>query len=215
MDSQVNKGRKRITFSRVARASVFALAAWLLLSWVAARALIVNSEPAQSDAIAILAGSSTYVERARWAARLFHEGRAPKIILTNDGLRSGWSVAQQRNPFFAERAADELRRMGVPSDRVEIITQPVSSTHEEAVRLREYAVAHNLGSMLVVSNAYQSRRALWTLRRVFEGSNVDVRLDAHPTGEQTPSPATWWWHRLGWQLVPGEYLKMAYYLMHY
>jgi uncharacterized SAM-binding protein YcdF (DUF218 family) len=216
MDFPSNKRKPRLTFLKVVRVSVALTAAWLLLSWVAARALIVHSEPAHGDAIAILAGSSTYVERARLAARLFHEGRAPKIILTNDGLRGGWSVAQQRNPFFAERAADELRRMGVPSEKIEIIVQPVSSTHEEAVRLREYAVEHGLGSLLVVANAYQSRRALWTLRRVFEGSAVEVRLDAPPAGElETPSPATWWWHRLGWQLVPGEYLKIAYYLTHY
>lgn len=198
----------------LARVVALSLVAWLL-AWVAARALIVHSEPAPSDALAVLAGSSTYVERARWAARLFNEGRAPKIVLTDDGLRSGWSVAQQRNPFFVERAADELKRLGVPPERIEIIPQVVSSTHEEVLLLREYADENDLRSIVVVANPYQSRRALWTLRRVFEGSHVDVRLDPPPTGEQTPAPATWWRHKLGWQLVPGEYLKMAYYLMQY
>jgi uncharacterized SAM-binding protein YcdF (DUF218 family) len=207
--------KMRVTLRGASRVAALSLAAWLLLAWVAARALIVRSEPAPSDALVILAGSSTYMERTRWAARLFSEGRAPKIILTDDGLRGGWSIEQQRNPFFAEREAQELQRLGVPPDRIEIIPQAVSSTYEEAVRLREYAGTHRINSILVVTSAYQSRRALWTLRRVFEGSGIDVRLDAAPTGEQTPPPATWWWHKLGWQLVPGEYLKMAYYLTHY
>lgn len=211
---QSKRGKGRTALRVLARMVTLLLVAWLL-AWVAASALIVDSKPVQSEAIAILSGSSTYLERARWAAHLFNNGRAPKIVLTDEGLRSGWSIPQQRNPFFAERAADELKRLGVPPERIEIIPRIVSNTHEEAVLLREYALENELRSILVVTNPYQSRRALWTLRRVFEGSGVEVLLDAPPTGQQTPPPATWWQHRLGWRLVPGEYLKMAYYMMQY
>lgn len=189
--------------------------AWPLLAWVAAKGLIASSEPNHADALVVLAGSSTYVERARWAAQLFHEGRAPKIVFTNDNLISGWSNAEQRNPLFAERAAEEIMRNGVPAQRIEIIPQAVSSTYEEAVRLREYATTHRLRSILVVTSAYHSRRALWTLRRVFGGSGIIIGLDPVPPGQQSPSPATWWWHMLGWQMVPGEYLKMIYYFVQY
>jgi uncharacterized SAM-binding protein YcdF (DUF218 family) len=211
---QSKRGKGRSALRILARIVALTFTAWLL-AWVAASALIVHSEPVQSEALAILAGSSTYQERARWAAHLFKEGRAPKIVLTDDGLRSGWSIPQQRNPFFVERAADELKRLGVPPERIEIIPQVVSNTHQEAVRLREYAEGNELRSILIVSNPYQSRRALWTLRRVFEGSGIEVLLDAPPPGQQSPPPATWWRHRLGWQLVPSEYLKMAYYLTQY
>ena len=197
------------------RVAALVLAAWMLLSWAAARVLIVSSEPAHADALVVLAGSATYRERTRWAARLFLEGRAPKIILTDDGLRGGWSIMEQRNLFFVERAKQELQRGGVPADRIEVVPQIVTGTHEEAGRVREYALTHELHSLLFVTSAYQSRRALWTLKRVFKDSNVEVRLEAAPTGEQTPSPATWWWHKLGWQLVAVEYVKMAYYLVNY
>jgi uncharacterized SAM-binding protein YcdF (DUF218 family) len=215
MSSQSKKLRGSASWRRAARVAALLLAAWILLSWVAARALIVSSEQAHADALVVLAGSATYRERARWAARLFLEGRAPKIILTDDGLRGGWSITEQRNLFFVERAAQELQRGGVPANRIEVIPQVVSGTHEEALRVREYASTHDLHSILVVTSAYQSRRALWTLRRVFKDSGMEVRLEAAPTGEQTPSPTTWWWHKLGWQLVGGEYVKMVYYLAHY
>ncbi len=191
------------------------LLAWPLLAWVAAESLIVTVELPQADALAVLAGSATYVERVRRAAELFHAGQAPIIILTNDGLAGGWSVAEQRNPLFVERAMAELRRAGVPAERIEVVPQPVSSTYDEAVRLREYAAARGLRSLLVVTSAYQSRRARWTFGRVFRGSGVVLGVAVARPGEQSPSAATWWLHGLGWRFVPGEYVKLSYYWAHY
>lgn len=62
---------------RWARVGAFVLLVWSLVAWVAAEALIVKSELAQADALVVLAGSSTYVERTRRAAQLCQEGRAP------------------------------------------------------------------------------------------------------------------------------------------
>jgi uncharacterized SAM-binding protein YcdF (DUF218 family) len=188
----------------------------MLVAWVAAEALIVKSELAHdADALVVLAGSSTYVERTHAAAQLFQQGRAPVIILTNDNLAGGWSIEKERNPLFVERAADELKRQGVPAEKIEIVPGTVSSTYEEAVRLREYASEKNLRSILIVTSAYQSRRALWTMRRVFRGSGVEIGLDAVAPGQQSPRPALWWLYGLGWQMVPGEYVKMIYYWINY
>ena len=200
---------------RWVRVAVLSLVAWSLLAWSAARALIVTADLAHADALVVLAGSSTYFERTRRTAQLFREGRAARIILTNDNQRSGWSVEEQRNPLFVERAATELQRQGVPPEKIEIVPGSVSSTYEEALRLRDYAGTHELRSILIVTSAYQSRRALWTLRRVFRESNVLIGLDAVAPGEQAPRPATWWWHLLGWELVPGEYVKLLYYRARY
>jgi uncharacterized SAM-binding protein YcdF (DUF218 family) len=194
---------------------LFSLGAWPLLAWIAAKGLIVKAELSQADAIAVLAGSSTYRERTHCAAQLFHEGRAARIALTNDNQRSGWSAAEQRNPLFVERAVDELKQQGVPIERIEIVPGAVTTTYDEAVHLRQYALERNLRSILVVTSAYQSRRALWTLRRVFLLSDVVIGVDSAEPGEQSPGPATWWLHRLGWKLVPGEYVKIIYYRWKY
>jgi uncharacterized SAM-binding protein YcdF (DUF218 family) len=212
----VAQNEKKIrNWSRTLRIVTLAVVAWSLLAWVAARALIVKAELSRADALVVLSGSSTYLERTDWAARLYREGRAPLIILTNDDVRGGWSVAEQRNPLFVELASEELRRKGVPAEKIETIPEAASGTYEEALRLREYSLAHNLRSILVVTSAYHSRRALWTLRRVFEGSGIEIGLDGPGTGIQTPAPATWWWHLTGWQIVPGEYVKMVYYWIKY
>ena len=200
---------------RVLRTGALLLAAWWLLAWVAARALIVRADLARADAIIVLGGSSTYVERAQLAAQLFRAGRAPKILLTNDNRQGGWSNAEWRNPLFVERAAAELRRAGVPADGIEVLPQPVSSTYEEARLLRAYAGTHGLKSLLVVTSAYHSRRALWVLRRVLAGSGVEVGIEPVAPGAQTPRPAVWWLRPGGWSAVAAEYPKLIYYRLCY
>lgn len=194
---------------------LLALAAWALGAWAAAGWLVVREELPRADALAVLAGSATYVERAQRAAELYREGRAPRVILTNDGLSGGYSVADDRNPLFVERAARELRAAGVPAEAIEVVPETVSSTFDEAVRLRAHAEARGYGSLLVVTSAYQSRRALWTFKQVFEGHGVRVGVEPVEPGRQTPRPFAWWLYPLGWRLVPGEYLKLVYYRLHY
>jgi uncharacterized SAM-binding protein YcdF (DUF218 family) len=205
------KGRAR----RLAVVALVALAAWPPAAWVAARGLVVDCELESADAVVILAGSSTYRERARHAAEIYSRGRAPFVLLTDDGQRSGWSAESQTNPLFRERAAAELTRLGVPADRIRVLPGVVGSTYEEALRVREFAAAERVRSVLVVTAAYQSRRARWTMRRVLGDAGVRVGVDAPPPGEDSPRAATWWLHPLGWRLVPGEYLKLAYYVLRY
>lgn len=185
------------------------------VAWIAAEALIVRAELQHADALVVLGGSSTYQERTSRAAQLFSEGRASRILLTNDNLQSGYSAKKDRNPLFVELAFDELKRRGVPADRIEIVTGTVSSTYDEAVRLRQYADEKKLRSILIVTSAYQSRRALWTMRRAFRASKIEIGLEPVEPGAQSPRSPTWWRYRLGWQMVPGEYLKLAYYRFKY
>lgn len=212
---EIKRAAKVVRRKRVLRVLILLLISWPLGAWLAARLLILHVDLQQADAVVVLGGSSTYVERTRVAAQLFKEGRAPRIILTNDGEQGGWSEVEKRNPFFVERAAGELEAAGVPAGNIEALPQLVTSTYEEARLLREYAVEHRLRSILIVTSAYHSRRALWTLRRVFEGSGIELGLESPPAGWQTPAPATWWLHTQGWRVVAGEYVKLAYYHLNY
>jgi uncharacterized SAM-binding protein YcdF (DUF218 family) len=200
---------------RILRVLILLLVIWPVVAWIAARALIVSAGNPRADVIVVLGGSSTFVERTRYAAELFREGRAPRILLTNDGLQGGWSNADNRNTYFVERALWELQVAGVPNDKIEVLPQITSSTYEEAALLRQYAEAHAVRSVLVVTSAYHSRRAMWTFRRVFDGSGVEISVMSPPTGWQTPPPATWWLHKNGWSLVAGEYTKLVYYYLKY
>ncbi len=190
---------------------VIVIGAWTLLAWVAARFLVVNAPLAHADAIVVLSGSACLLERTREAAELYNSNVASRVVLTNDNLQGTWSSAEQRNPFFYERARDNLVLVGVPQQRIEVISTPVTGTYDEAKTVRDYAQAKGFRSILVVTSGYHSRRAFWTLQRVFRDSNVEVGMQAVDTGIQTPSPLTWWLQPRGWQMVAGEYVKSVYY----
>jgi len=211
-DGGAEKRRRR--FRRAATALLL-IAAWPLAAWCAARALIVEVEVAHPEAIVVLSGSSAYAERARAAAALFAAGRAPKIVLTKDGERSGWSSAEQRNPLFSELAAAELVRAGVPAEKIEFVAPLVSNTYDEAQAVRDYAAARNLRSLLIVTSAYHSRRAEWTWRLVFGGSGVALGMTAAPLEGASPAPGWWWLRARGWRSVAAEYPKLIYYRLRY
>ncbi|HEV7684465.1 MAG TPA: YdcF family protein [Pyrinomonadaceae bacterium] len=214
MNSKIQSKPKKV-WRRLAVIAGVVLALLPFFAAGAARLLVVHSSLGKADAIVILSGSATFRERAQHAAVLFNEGRAPRIVLTNDHLKSSWSQEEQRNPYYYERALDELHRAGVPNDRIAVIMVPIRSTYDEAVALKDYSEANHLNSMLVVTSAYHSRRAFWTFRRVFEGSGKLIGIDPAEPLIESPAAATWWLHRLGWEMVPKEYAKILVYWFRY
>ena len=200
---------------RVVKILLLVIVVWLVGAWLAARALIVTSDLPHADAIVILSGSSTYIERTHKAAELYNEGRASLVVLTDDNTRGGWSSAQQRNPYFVERAHEELVKQGVPATQIRVAPGVADGTREEAQIISEYTAAHGLKSILVVTSAYHSRRALRTLRQTLNDSGTTLGIATAPTGWQTPAPAFWWLHYEGWRSVAGEYVKLIYYWLKY
>jgi uncharacterized SAM-binding protein YcdF (DUF218 family) len=191
--------------------AILCVGALWFVAWGSARLLIVSAPLEHADVIVVLSGSSTFVERTQLAAQLYAAGRAEKIVLTNDNRQGGWVSAEQRNPYFYERARWELQRQGIPAARIEVIGPPVNGTRDEALALRKYAAANGVNSVLLVTSAYHSRRALWTFRRLLSGTGVTLGMSPTTPGRQTPRPLTWWLHLRGWQMVPTEYVKLAYY----
>ena len=189
--------------------------AWPFVAWLAALALINPVSLPRADAVVVLSGSSAYIERSRRAAELYKEGRAPRVVLTNDNLRGPWSEARQVNPLFVERAQEELVRAGVPAASVEVLPDTVGGTHDEAVAVYNYATQKGIHSVLFVTSPYHTRRALWTMQRAFRNSGVAVGVETMEDGEQTPPATTWWLHRRGWSVVALEYPKLIYYYWKY
>jgi uncharacterized SAM-binding protein YcdF (DUF218 family) len=188
---------------------------WPFATWAGAKFLITEAPLDKADAIVVLSGSANYRERTREAAKLFFEGRSQRILITNDNARGPWSSADQRNLFYYERSLEELGNAGVPSQNIEVLMTPVTGTFDEAEVVREYAQERRWQSILIVTSAYHSRRALWVFTKVFRDTGIRAGLIAVPPGDESPEPATWWLSLRGWRLVPIEYVKMVYYMSVY
>lgn len=203
------------------KTSALLFIAWCLVAWCAARWLIVSDVANEStstnqvDSVAVLAGASAYEERCAHAAEIWNEQRTARVVLTNDGVRSGWVSTEQRNPLFMERARQALERAGVPRQKIEELPQIVAGTYQEAVLLRNFATTRGVRSIIIVTSPYHTRRARWILRRVFDGSGVEVKVDAAVPHDGTPHPSTWWFYKRGWRDVVGEYVKFVFYALSY
>lgn len=198
-------------------ASLILLLGWILLAPRLATLLIVEKPLAKADAIFVLSGSAAYIERNQKAAALYRQGVAPKILLTNDGIKGGWDKKERRNPYYVERARWELIGQGVPEDAIEILPGTVSGTEAEAELLIKTTREKDLKSVLLVTSAYHTRRTLWTFEKTAlkNNSSVEIGIESPPTGQQTPPPFYWWATATGWHAVAAEYVKIVYYWLFY
>ncbi len=198
-------------FGAIISAGVF----WVLIAPLLATFLIVEKPLEHADAIMVLSGSAVYKERTGKAAELFKQGVAPRVFITDDGRRSGWSQSERTNLPFVELERRELIEKGVPPDSITILPYQVSGTEYEAKELADELAERPLGSVLIVTSAYHTRRALRTFENILAGSHTEIGIVGVPPGEQTPNPNYWWLSSRGWQMVAGEYVKSAVYYAYY
>ncbi|MBC7899725.1 MAG: YdcF family protein [Saprospiraceae bacterium] len=193
------------------------LMVWILIAPFLAGYLVVQKPLETADAIVVLSGSAAYMERTREAADIFKTGIAPKILLTNDGRQGGWNSEEQRNPYFAERAYQELIEHGVPGEAIEILWKAGEGTNDEADLIAETAAERGFKSVLLVTSAYHSRRALWTFERAMDRKHLQVNVGIRTplNGSHGPPQFDWWLNGKGWKYLGSEYIKMAYYWICY
>lgn len=210
-------GKRKKSLRCFVASSLVLFTLWLFLAPFFARNLIIEKPLKHADAILVLGGSRTYIERTKKAAELFNEGITSKIYLTDDGEQAGWNQKEQRNPPFVELARKNLIANGVPAENIEILESQVAGTMDEARLLSEKAKTANLKSILIVTSAYHTRRAFWAFKTAFAENDLPTELGiaAPPTGEQTPLPNFWWLSVFGWRVVAGEYVKFAGYWVYY
>jgi uncharacterized SAM-binding protein YcdF (DUF218 family) len=204
-------------FLRKAVCFFIAFAALIMLFWMSTNFLTVEKPLKSADAILVLSGSDRYIERADEAARLFKEKIAPKIFLTNDGLKGGWNQKENRNPYFIERARWRLIAEGVPSEAIEMLPEVVTGTNNEANLLVKVSTERNLRSLLLVTSAYHTRRTLWSFERVVSKSNLPLEIGIRfpSSAENTSLSLSSLFSIEVWKTIGVEYAKIAYYWLVY
>ena len=190
---------------------------WIAVAPFLADGLVSEKPLEKADAIVVLSGSAEYIDRTHEAAKAFIAGVAPKILLTNDDHRSGWVESEKRNPYFVERAFEELVDQGVPEYAIETLSGVVHGTDEEANLVVPFAVERKMRSLVLVTSPYHSHRALWTFERAVVKSSASLTVGVLTPSEnyRYPSRLNWWMSIYGWRSVGVEYVKFAYYWLFY
>lgn len=146
------------------------LATWLLREGV--NAWIVNDRPEPADAIVILAGN-TY--RAETAARLWREGYAPRVLISNCGR-------DERDESRVNEYKAVLRAGGVPEEAMQALPGLARCTFHEASNLARWARDSGARTVIVVTDACHTRRARWLCRNERDLAHVSILAVATPGG---------------------------------
>lgn len=144
------------------------------------------------------------------AAQVFAQGRYERIVTTG-GRNYGWPESSTPTSY-AERAADFLRRHGVPASHVVPAPAPASvqdRTYLSAVAVREWAVrtGTTVDALDVFSGGTHARRSQMLYRLAF-GPHVAVGAISAPP--MAYDPARWWVSSAGVKSVLGESLSVAW-----
>jgi len=161
--------------------------------------LIIQDELRPADTIHVISGPD---ERPEYGIELYLQGYGQRLFFTGSG-------------YQAEDAYWLSLRRGVPESAVTADSSAVTSTYSEAVRLQAFIAQSRapIRSVILVSDPYHMRRALWTYQRVV---GPGVTFQAAPLAfELSRYRREWWRHPTSLDMVSSEYLKMAYYRVTY
>lgn len=162
--------------------------------------LIVADPLQKADALVVLAGDEE--ERIPSGAALFKQGTADWFMLTDMRL----NIPNSQGVYSANVERKAVAQ-GVPAGRILIVPGQVSTTAEEAARVKAFTLSHGFRSLIVVTSPYHTRRARWIMRQAFRGTGVTLIM--RPAPDYPYPAATWWRIPLDRQLTFLEYAKMV------
>ena len=162
----------------------------LVILTIASNSIVVNNlifslekkypalvDPPSAEAIVVLGGATRNNEAPRilpdmnergdrllYAAKLYQDGAAPKILLS--GGRINWTGGDSSE---AKDMAEILSIMGIPPK--DLILEPHSlNTHENAVFTKEILQQQNIKKILLVTSALHMPRSI----AIFRHENIDA-----------------------------------------
>ncbi|RJP33275.1 MAG: hypothetical protein C4527_05050 [Candidatus Omnitrophota bacterium] len=170
--------------------------------------LIYESETQPCAVVVMLGGGRT--ERIEKAIELYQHGWAKEILLMIPRQVGAEVIYSElfNNESRMCRAILELR--GVADEHVQWASEPFYSTYDELHYLKSWMRGRGVPSAVIVPGLFQSRRAKWTMDRIFRDTDFTLRII--PAAGRFVSAADWWTHEEGMIEVENEYLKNVYYL---
>ncbi len=141
------------------------------------RWLVLDEELARSDAIIVLGGHVPV--RAMEAARLYREGWAPEVWITQPQTRPEDEILRDLGvdaPAEARQSQQVLLRLGVPAEAIVLLEPPVANTYDEVIAVSGRLRATGGRRAIFVSSKAHTRRIQVTWRALTGGSGLEARV---------------------------------------
>jgi uncharacterized SAM-binding protein YcdF (DUF218 family) len=207
---QATPSKRRIVARRVAWTLAACVLAFAAMLPFAGRLLVAEDPLRKADAIVVLSGAP--VERWLEAADLYHEGFAPRLVLSPGRTDYAARLARDRGIHLmteAEIVRDALGQLRVPQDAVIVMPGSMDNTADEAHASRVLAEQNGWTRLIVVTSKYHSRRTRFAFRREFRDTRMAIIV--RPSRYDEANPARWWRSRNDIRSVVYESEKLLLY----
>jgi uncharacterized SAM-binding protein YcdF (DUF218 family) len=168
--------------------------------------LVVSRHVDRPNVIVVLASHEW--ERLPTAAQLARENTAAQVLLTLPVhvTSSNCHDCSQRVTWLSEA--------GIDPNRVTVLSQRVTNTHDEANAAAAWVHRHQIDRVVIVTSPYHARRALATFRHLFDlaGIRADIGLETPLAGVH---PTRWWLRAYERQYVTYEWAGIVYYAIRF
>jgi len=177
--------------------------------------LIVNPLSEKAEAVVVLSTGMAYYPRLMQAAALYRQGLVRKVVINGNRKSDALRDLETRGfvpccPWF-ERAYRILELEQVPrTDLIAVSAEDAYDTVSEARLVGAALEQKGIGSIIVTTSKFHSRRALYIWQRLYADTFTYIGMSA---AAQDPfNPHNWW--RSGRQIkwVLSEYGAWLYLL---
>jgi len=162
-----------------------------------AEGLIREDRLAKADVIVAMAGDYR-CNREKRAAELYRQGWADNVVVS--GISYAWGF------HTGEAARRYVMSLGVPAEKISMISETLN-TRAEAKALDELMRERGWNSAIIVTSAFHSRRATYTIERAAPGRSF--YSSPVPTGSPEWTPRGWWSRRDDVYLTVREFTSWA------
>jgi uncharacterized SAM-binding protein YcdF (DUF218 family) len=175
----------------------------------AAQAWVVNDPTAKADAIVILGGGLE--NRPFAAAKLFHDGVAPRILYMNVRLNPAEEMGI--TPAESDVTRRILLKQGVPEAAMTMIGSNVSSTFDESKAVHAWMEKNRVKSIVITTDLFHTRRVRWLFEKELKDNKANIHVVAVDARRYKISD--WWKHEEGVIAFQNEFIKFLYYRIKY
>ena len=169
---------------------------------------VSNATPG-ADALVVLSGGK--FTRIPHALKLFEEGYAPEILLTDEKKRSiRFSHLLPNNEMIAQAMIEELG-LSAPFSIIQSQKGGATSTFDEAYDLLKLSEKKNFRHLILVTDAFHSRRAYHAFQTVFEETEINIEMSA--ASNKIFNENNWWTSDQGISAYVLESIKYPVYLL--
>ena len=162
-----------------------------------------------ADAIIVLAGGIS--TRLPKAIELYRQGYAPRILFTDNKNPGNWLKYVVCNEKESAQKIIAFFNAEVPLVVIPSLKGGATSTFDEAYDARQYCLENSFKHVIIVTDAYHTRRALYAFKKTFSGTGI--RLEAMGAQNDLFNEKGWWQSDCGIEAYIMEAVKYAVYLL--